>query len=198
MDILNKELGNKVGFYVVDKTMDNDLGGRLPYTDFTNGFHTAVEKGVVKTMEDGILAGYPIVDVEVTVYDGSYHSVDSSELAFKLAGTKAFKDAFSKSSPFLLEPIVNVEVTAPEEYTGTIIGDLNAKRGRMQGMEVQGGLQVIKAQAPVSEMFKFSNELRSITGGSGSFTMEFSHYEEVPENIAKEIIEKIRGSKAVV
>lgn len=167
------------------------VGGNIP-----RQYIPAIEKGVVGIMETGILAGYPVVDVEVTVYDGSYHTVDSSELSFKLAGSKAFQDAFAKASPYLLEPIVNVEVVAPEEYTGTIIGILNAKRGRMQGMDMQGGLQVIKSQVPISEMFKFSNELRSITGGSGSFSMEFSHYEEVPFNIAQKVIDKTKHARA--
>jgi elongation factor G len=159
-------------------------GGVIP----TN-FIPAVEKGVVSAKEEGVLAGYPVVDVKVAVYFGSYHVVDSSEIAFKIAGAKAFKDGVSSARPVLLEPIMNVSVTVASEFMGDITGDLNSKRGRILGMDQLGNMQVIKAQVPQAEMFKYSSELRSRTGGRGSFEMEFSHYEEVPHQIAQKIIQ---------
>ena len=159
-------------------------GGVIP----TN-FIPAVEKGIVSAMEEGVLVGYPVVDVKVTVYFGSYHTVDSSEIAFKIAGAKAFKDGMSQAKPVLLEPIMNVTVTVSSEFMGDIAGDLNGKRGKILGMEPVGNMQAVKAQAPQAEMFKYSSELRSRTGGRGSFEMELSHYEEVPHQIAEKIIE---------
>lgn len=159
-------------------------GGVIP-----SNFIPAVEKGVVSALEEGVLAGYPVVDVRVAVYFGSYHVVDSSEIAFKIAGSKAFKDGMSKARPVLLEPIMNVAVTVASEFMGDIAGDLNSRRGRILGMEQFGNMQVIKAQVPQAEMFKYSSELRSRTGGRGSFEMEFSHYEEVPHQIAQKIIQ---------
>ncbi len=158
-------------------------GGVIP----TN-FIPAVEKGIVSALEEGVLAGYPVVDVRVAVYFGSFHSVDSSEIAFKIAASKAFKDGMSKAKPVLLEPIMNVAVTVASEFMGDITGDLNGKRGKILGMDQMGNMQVIKAQVPQAEMFKYSSELRSRTGGRGSFEMEFSHYEEVPSQIAQRII----------
>ncbi len=159
-------------------------GGVIP----TN-FIPAVEKGVVSALAEGVLAGYPVVDVRVSVYYGSYHVVDSSEIAFKIAGAKAFKDGMSKAKPVLLEPIMNVSVPVAAEFMGDIAGDLNSKRGRILGMDQLGKMQVIKAQVPQAEVFKYSSELRSRTGGRGSFEMEFSHYEEVPGQIAQKIIQ---------
>ncbi|HHT48622.1 MAG TPA: elongation factor G [Firmicutes bacterium] len=167
------------GFEFVDKI----FGGAVP-----RQFIPAVEKGIRETMEEGVLAGYPVVDVRATLYDGSYHSVDSSEMAFKIAASMAFKKGFMDSNPVLLEPIFNVTVTVPEEYMGDIIGDLNKKRGRILGMDPHNGLQVIKAQVPLSEMFKYAIDLRSITQGRGEFEMEFDHFEEVPANQAESII----------
>lgn len=165
-------------------TFDNAVvGGNIP-----RQFIAAVEKGVHEAMGRGTLAGYPVHDVKVTVYDGKHHAVDSSEMSFKIAGRGAFRDAMSKASPVLLEPICNYTVTVPEEYLGDITGDLNSKRGRILGMESSEGLQIIKAQVPLGEMFRYSTELRSLTGGRGSFTMEPSHYEVVPPNIAQKII----------
>jgi len=158
-------------------------GGVIP----TN-FIPAVEKGIVSALEEGVQAGYPVVDVKVRVYYGSYHVVDSSEIAFKIAGSKAFKDGMRKAKPVLLEPIMNVSVAVPAEFMGDIAGDLNAKRGRILGMEQIGRMQVIRAEVPQAEMFKYSSELRSRTGGRGSFEMEFSRYEEVPHQIAQRII----------
>ncbi len=159
-------------------------GGVIP----TN-FIPAVEKGVNAALEEGVLAGHPVVDVRVAVYFGSSHPVDSSEIAFKIAGAKAFKDGMSKARPVLLEPIMNVTVMVLPEFMGDITGDLNGKRGRILGMDQIGNMQVIRAQVPQAEMFKYSSELRSRTGGRGSFEMEFSHYEEVPAQTAQRIIQ---------
>ncbi len=154
-----------------------------------------VEKGVVETMANGVLAGYPVVDLSVTAYDGSYHEVDSSDIAFKIAGQLAFKAAAEKAGLVLLEPIMNVEVTVPDQYMGDAIGDLNSRRGRIMGMEAEGSLQVIKAQVPQAEMYKYSTTLRSMTQGRGYFSMTFSHYEEVPREIAAKIIEEAKREK---
>ena len=156
--------------------VDKIFGGAVP-----RQYIPAVEKGVRETMEEGVLAGYPVVDVKVTLYDGSYHSVDSSEMAFKIAASMAFKKGFMEANPVLLEPIMNVTVTVPEEYMGDIIGDLNKKRGRILGMDPDRGNQIIRAHVPLSEMFKYAIDLRSITQGRGDFEMEFDHYEEVGE-----------------
>jgi elongation factor G len=171
------------GFEFVDAV----VGGAIP-----RNFLPAVEKGVISTMAEGVLAKYPVIDMRVTVYDGSFHTVDSSEMAFKIAGTKAFNDAFMKADPVLLEPIMDVEVTIPDALTGTIIGDLNSKRGRVAGMDMAGGLQIVKAQVPIAEMFSYSNELRSMTAGQGSYVMTFSHYEEVPGHLMNKVIEEAK------
>ncbi len=146
-------------------------------------------------MEEGILAGYPVVDIKVTLYDGSYHSVDSSEMAFKIASSMALKKGFMDAQPILLEPIMKVKVVVPEEYMGDIIGDLNKKRGRILGMEPQNGIQVINALVPQAEMFQYSVDLRSITQGRGDFEMEFDHYEEVPPNLAEEIVVNAKATE---
>ncbi len=164
--------------------VDKIFGGAVP-----RQYIPAVEKGARETMVDGILAGYPVVDVKVTLYDGSYHAVDSSEMAFKIAASMAFKKGFMDSQPILLEPVMNVEVRVPEEFMGDIIGDLNKKRGRILGMEPQGKEQIVRAQAPLAEMFRYAIDLRSMTQGRGSFAMDFDHYEEVPGQIAQKIIE---------
>lgn len=171
--------------------VDKIFGGSVP-----RQYIPAVEKGVRETMEEGVLAGYPVTGVRVTLVDGSYHSVDSSEMAFKIAASMAFKKGFMDARPTLLEPVVNVEVTVPDEYMGDIIGDLNKKRGRILGMEPSGGLQVVKAQVPKAEMFQYAIDLRSMTQGRGDFTMEFSHYEEVPANVQEKVIAESAKAKA--
>ncbi|OMH40727.1 elongation factor G [Desulfurobacterium indicum] len=148
----------------------------------------AVEAGVREAMETGVVAGYPMVDIKVTLFDGSYHEVDSSEMAFKIAGSMAFKEGAKKANPVLLEPIMEVEVTTPEEFMGDVIGDLNKRRGRVQGMEARGNAQVIKAMVPLAEMFGYATDLRSMTQGRATYIMRFSHYEEVPANVAEQII----------
>ena len=152
-----------------------------------------IDQGVQGALELGILAGYPIVDVKVTLYDGSYHEVDSNEMAFKFAGSIAFKEAARKASPVLLEPVMAVEVTVPEEYMGVIIGDINSRRGRIEGMEHMAGSQVIKAIVPLKEMFGYVNEIRSSTQGRASYSMQFARYEEAPRMIADEIIGRAQG-----
>jgi elongation factor G len=152
-----------------------------------------IDQGVQGALELGILAGYPIVDVKVTLYDGSYHEVDSNEMAFKFAGSIAFKEAARKASPVLLEPVMAVEVTVPEEFMGTIIGDINSRRGRIEGMEHHAGSQVIKAIVPLKEMFGYVNDIRSSTQGRASYSMQFARYEEAPRMIADEIIGRAQG-----
>ncbi|MFN3284909.1 MAG: elongation factor G, partial [bacterium] len=167
------------GFEFVDRI----TGGVIP-----REFIRPVEDGVREAMESGVLAGYPVVDVRVTLVDGSYHEVDSSELAFKIAGSLAFKDAARKAKPVLLEPVMRVEVTTPEAYMGDVLADLNARRGRIQAMEQRQGLRVITALVPLAEMFGYATDLRSRTQGRAVYTMEFSHYEEVPAAVAEEVL----------
>jgi len=151
------------------------------------------EKGIVEALEGGILAGFPMVDVKVELYDGSYHDVDSSEMAFKIAGSMAIKDAARKAKPVLLEPVMSVEVVVPDEYMGSVNGDLISRRGRLEGMEMKGGTQIVKSMVPLSEMFGYATELRSRTQGRGSFTMHFARYEEAPVSVAEEVISRMKG-----
>ncbi|GAX89324.1 elongation factor G [Effusibacillus lacus] len=164
------------------------VGGVVP-----KEYIPAVDEGVQEAMENGVLAGYPLIDMKVTIVDGSYHDVDSSEMAFKIAGSMALKAGALKADPVLLEPIMKVEVTVPEEYMGDIMGDINSRRGRIEGMEALAGGQVIRGYVPLSEMFGYATSLRSRTQGRGNYSMEFHSYEEVPKNIAQEIITKNKG-----
>ncbi len=166
------------------------FGGAIP-----RNFIPAVEKGIVEAAANGFLAGYPVVDFKVTVYDGSYHDVDSSEMAFKLAARKAFKAAMQQAKPAILEPVMNVEVHAPVEYAGDLMGDFNGRRGRIQGMDTKGSTQILKAQVPMSEMLNYQNDLISMTQGRASFTMEFSHYDYVPALQADKIIAAAKAAK---
>ncbi len=168
---------------------DEIRGGRIP-----KEYIGPVEAGIKEAMEGGILAGYEMVDIKVTLTDGSYHEVDSSEMAFKIAGSMALKEAARKASPVLLEPMMSVEVVVAEEYMGDVIGDLNSRRGRIEGMELRAGSQVIRALVPLAEMFGYATELRSRTQGRGSYSMHFSRYEEVPRNIAEEIVARMQGN----
>ncbi|PIP71038.1 MAG: elongation factor G [Nitrospirae bacterium CG_4_10_14_3_um_filter_44_29] len=172
------------GFEFVNKI----VGGSIP-----REYIPAVEKGVKEAMDSGVLAGYPVVDVKVTLYDGSYHEVDSSEMAFKIAGSIGFKEAAKKAMPVLLEPMMSIEVVTPENYMGDVIGDLNSRRGKIQQMEKRGNAQVIKAQVPLSGMFGYATDLRSKTQGRATYTMQFSHYEDVPKSISDAIIAKVKG-----
>jgi elongation factor G len=171
------------GFEFIDKI----FGGVIPQQ-----FRPAVEKGIREAAENGPVAGYPVVDFRVELIDGKTHDVDSDELSFKLAGRKSFRVAMEKTHPYLLEPIMNVEVVVPQEFAGDIMGDLNSRRGRIQGMDSQRNQQVIKAQVPLAEMLAYQSTLNSITGARGSYSMEFSHYDEVPTHIAQKIIEEAR------
>ncbi|HEX6896525.1 MAG TPA: elongation factor G, partial [Bryobacteraceae bacterium] len=166
------------------------FGGAIP-----RQYIPAVEKGIVEAAANGFLAGYPVVDFKVTVYDGSYHDVDSSEMAFKLAARKAFKAAMQQAKPTLLEPIMNVEVQAPVEYAGDLMGDLNGRRGRIQGMETKGSTQIVRAQVPMSEMLTYQNDLISMTQGRASYSMEFDHYDYVPSLQADKIIAAAKALK---
>ncbi len=171
--------------------VDDIFGGAIP-----GQYVPAVEKGVRDVLAEGAVAGYPMSDVRVSVYDGKHHPVDSKEIAFRTAGKYAFIEAISKAKPVLLEPIVNLEITIPAQYMGDISGDLNGRRGRIQGMDtLPGGMQVIRATAPLAEVMSYNSQLRSITGGQGSYTMEFSHYEPVPGNVQQQIIAKAEKLK---
>ena len=163
-------------------------GGSIP-----NEYIPACEKGIVEAMQGGALAGYPMVDLRVELFDGSYHDVDSSEMAFKIAASIGFKEGCAKAGPVLLEPIMACEVVTPEDHMGDVIGDLNRRRGQLQGMEPRGNVQVVTAQVPLAEMFQYSNSLRSATQGRASYTMQFSRYAQVPGSIAEEIITKMNG-----
>jgi elongation factor G len=168
---------------------ENEIhGGSVP-----REFVPAVEKGVKEAVEGGILAGYPLVDIKVALFDGAYHEVDSSEMAFKICASICFKEACKRAKPVLLEPVMRVEVVVPEEYMGPVNGDVNSRRGRLEGTEIHGTTQVIKAMVPLSEMFGYATELRSRTQGRGTFTMHFGQYEEVPKNISEEIVAKVQG-----
>ena len=171
--------------------VDDIFGGSIP-----KQFLPAVEKGVREAMAEGVIAGYPFQDVRVTVYDGKHHEVDSKEVAFKIAGRNAFREAVRGAKPALLEPYVNMEITVPDEFLGSITGDLNSRRGRIMGMEAgPGGTQAIRVQVPLAEVAQYNTQLRSITGGQGSYLMEFSHYEPVPAQVQQQIVEKAAQAK---
>ncbi|HEY8549068.1 MAG TPA: elongation factor G, partial [Vicinamibacterales bacterium] len=170
--------------------VDEIFGGAIP-----RQFIPAVEKGIQESRMRGYLAGYPVVDFRVVLYDGQYHDVDSNELSFKTAGWLAFKDAMAKARPTLLEPIMNVEVYAPSDYAGDLMGDLNGRRGRISGMEPRGAMTVIKAQVPMAEMLTYEQHLTSVTGGRGSYSMEFSHYDEVPQHLQAKIIAAAKAER---
>ncbi|HEY7713701.1 MAG TPA: elongation factor G [Candidatus Binatia bacterium] len=180
-------LGPGKGFEFVDQI----VGGAIP-----RNYIPAVEKGVREAMAAGYLAGYPMVDVRVTLYDGSYHDVDSSDMAFKIAASMGFKNAIEKAKPVLLEPVMNLEVAVPDECMGDVIGDLNSRRGKVLGMDTEGHTQLIKARVPMAEVLKYAPDLRSITSGRGEFHVEFSHYEELPAHLAEKVIKEAKASKA--
>src|SRR5213596_1772218 len=172
--------GQGEGYEFVDKI----VGGKIP-----KEYIPAVDLGIQEAMESGILAGYPVVDVKIELIDGSYHDVDSSEIAFKVAGSMAFKEAMKRSKPKLLEPVMAVEVITPEDYLGDVMGDLNSRRGRVEGLEPRGNAQAIKARVPLATMFGYATDLRSTTQGRATFTMQFDRYEEVPQSIASELVD---------
>jgi elongation factor G len=184
--ILKLEPNEKgAGYEFIDKI----VGGTIP-----REYMRAVEQGIRETLETGVYAGYPMVDVKATVFDGSYHEVDSSEMAFKIASSMAVKDAVEKASPAVLEPMMRVEVTMPEQFMGDVIGDLNSRRGQVDGMDSRGSTQVVRAFVPLAEMFGYATDLRSMTQGRASYSMELSHYAEVPGNLAQELLAKSRVS----
>jgi len=169
----------------------NDIkGGVIP-----KEYIKPIDQGIQEAMQSGVLAGYPCVDIKITIYDGSYHDVDSNEMAFKIAGSMGFKSGCEKASPVILEPIMGVEVVVPEDYMGDVIGNLNSRRGRIENMEDRAGVKVVTAKVPLAEMFAYSTTLRGMTQGRGNYTMQFSHYEEAPRNVAEEIVAKIKGAK---
>ena len=172
-------LSRGAGLEFVDKV----VGGRIP-----KNYIPAVEKGFNEAVQEGVLAHYPVADIRVTVFDGSYHPVDSSEICFKIAGAGALKKGLSEAQPVLLEPIMNIKVRAPDDYTGDIIGDLNTKRAHVQGMNPENGVNVIEAQVPLAEVLRYAIDLKSITQGKGSYSIEFSHYQETPPNAAQKVI----------
>ena len=175
------------GFEFVDEV----VGGAIP-----RNYIPAVEKGVREAMAGGFLAGYPMVDIRVRLYDGSYHDVDSSDMAFKIAGSLGFKNAVEKAKPVILEPIMTMEITVPDECMGDVIGDLNSRRGKVLGMETTGHNEVIKARVPMSEVLKYAPDLRSLTSGRGEFQLEFSHYEEIPPHLAERVIKEAKARQA--
>ena len=193
IDALSKSVAGKGGKWHFDKEhrllfIDKVIGGSIP-----KEFIPPIEDGVREAMETGVLAGYEMVDCAVVLEDGSYHDVDSSEMAFKIAGSMAFKDACKKANPKLLEPIMRVEVVVPEDYMGPVIADLNSRRGQLQGREARGGTEIINVQVPLAEMFGYATEIRSRTQGRGSFTMHFSHYEQAPSSVSEEVIARATG-----
>jgi elongation factor G len=169
---------------------DKVVGGAIP-----RNYIPAVEKGVNEAFKEGVLARYPVTDMRAKLYDGSFHPVDSSEICFKIAGAGALKKGLAEGHPILLEPIVNIKITVPEEFTGDIIGDLNTKRARVQGMDAGGGINTIEAQVPLAEVLRYAIDLKSITQGRGGYKIEFSHYEEVPAHIAERIIAARQAEK---
>jgi elongation factor G len=164
------------------------VGGTVP-----KEFIKPIDMGIREAMTTGVIAGYPIDDVLIELYDGSYHDVDSNEMAFKIAGSMAFKDAAKRANPVLLEPIMRVEVTVPEEYMGDVIGNLTGRRGHLQSMEARGGTQIINSRVPLSEMFGYSTDLRSRTQGRGSYSMHFDRYEQAPNSVSEAVIAKVQG-----
>jgi len=164
------------------------VGGTIP-----KEYIKPIDQGIREAMTTGVLAGYPMDDVKIELYDGSYHDVDSSEMAFKIAGSMAFKDAAKKANPILLEPVMRVEVVVPEEYMGDVIGNLNSRRGHIQSMEMRGGSQVINSRVPLAEMFGYATDIRSRTQGRGSYSMHFDRYEPLPPSAAQEVIKRVQG-----
>jgi elongation factor G len=193
-----KQSGGRGQFgHVWLKIEPNETGKGFEFIDAIKGgsvpreFIPAVKKGLEDTLPNGVLAGFPVVDVKVTLFDGSYHDVDSNENAFKMAASMGFKDGMRKASPVLLEPMMSVEVETPEDYTGTVMGDLSSRRGMVQGMDdTVGGGKIVKAEVPLAEMFGYSTALRSATQGRATYTMEFKHYTEAPRNVAEAIMNK--------
>jgi elongation factor G len=196
LDELAKQVAGKGGKWRFDKDhrllfIDKTIGGSIP-----REYIPPIEDGVTEAMETGVLAGYEMVDLAVVVLDGSYHEVDSSEMAFKIAGSMAFKEACRRANPKLLEPIMRIEVVVPEDYLSQVFGDLNSRRASVQGTESRLGSHVIRAEVPLAEMFGYATDLRSRTQGRGSFSLHFSHYAQAPAAVAEEVIAKMTGRAA--
>jgi elongation factor G len=183
INLVRQEPG--AGYSFENKT----TGGSIP-----KEYIPSVDKGIQESLGSGVLAGFPVVDIKVELIDGSYHEVDSSEMAFKIAGSMAIKEALRKSSPVLLEPMMAVEVVTPEEFMGDVIGDLNRRRGHIESMEPRGNAQVVRAKVPLSEMFGYATDVRSKTQGRAAYTMQFKAYEQVPKSVAEEIVSKSGGN----
>ena len=197
----SRQTGGRGQFgHVILEVEPQEAGGGIVFEDTIKGgnipkeYIPAVEKGVREALETGVMAGYPVVDVKITLKDGSYHEVDSSEMAFKIAGSMAVKDACRKASPVLLEPMMSVEVVTPEEFMGDVIGNLSSRRGKVQGMEPRGGAQVVNAEVPLKEMFGYATEMRSMTQGRANYSMQFSQYEAAPSSVSEEITAKSAGA----
>jgi len=194
-----KQSGGSGQFAVVKIDMEPNPGGGYEFEDKISGgkipreYINPTNQGLQSSLDNGVLAGYPTVDVKVSLVDGQYHDVDSSEMAFKIAGQMAFRKAAEMAKPVLMEPIMAVEVVTPEEYMGDVMGDLSSRRGRIGSMEARGNTQVVNATVPLSEMFGYSTDLRSRTQGRATYTMQFSEYQQVPEAIAQEIVKRVRG-----
>jgi len=166
------------------------VGGAIP-----KNFIPSVEKGVVEAMKRGVAAGYPVVDMKVTLYDGKYHTVDSSDIAFQIAGSMGFRKAMEDAKPVILEPVMKIEIMIPDECMGDVIGDVNSRRGKVSGVDPLNGTHVVKALIPMSEVLTYAPELRSITSGRGTFSMDFSHYDEVPDHLVSKIIDEAGAPK---
>jgi len=194
-----KQSGGSGQFAVVKLSLEPNPGGGYEFVDEITGgripreYIQPTNQGIQAALDSGVLAGYPVVDVKVRLVDGQYHDVDSSEMAFKIAGQMGFKKAAETAKPVLLEPIMAVEVVTPEDYMGDVMGDLSSRRGRIEGMEARGNAQVVRAQVPLSEMFGYSTDLRSRTQGRATYTMQFDTYQQVPEAIASDIVKRVRG-----
>jgi elongation factor G len=197
----SRQTGGRGQFgHVVIDVEPQEPGGGIVFEDTIKGgnipkeYIPAVEKGVREALQTGVMAGYPVVDVKIVLKDGSYHEVDSSEMAFKIAGSMAVKDACRKASPVLLEPMMSVEVVTPEEFMGDVIGNLSSRRGKVQGMEPRAGAQVVSAEVPLKEMFGYATEMRSMTQGRANYSMQFSQYEAAPSSVSEEITAKSAGA----
>ena len=194
-----KQTGGKGQFAHVVIDVEPNPGGGYVFEDKITGgavpreYIPSVNAGIAEALTNGVLAGYPMEDIKVRLVHGSYHDVDSSEMAFKICGSMAFKEAARKCKPVLLEPIMSIEVVTPDDYMGDVIGDINSRRGQMEGMEARSGTQVIRAKVPLSNMFGYVSDLRSRTQGRAAYTMIFDSYQEVPDGVAKEIIARVRG-----
>jgi len=199
-----KQSGGRGKFgHVYVEFSPNDPGKGYEFTNAIVGgvvpkeYIPAVSAGIQEAMRNGVIAGFPVVDIKAKIYDGSYHDVDSDEISFKVAGSIAFKEGARKAKPILLEPIMDVEVVTPEEYLGDVMGDLNSRRGKIEGFNARKDAQVIKATVPLSEMFGYATVLRSMTQGRAIYSMQFAHYSEVPKSVAEEIAEKTLGKKSI-